>query len=475
MSHGNNKKKRPARAAATRTAARPKQTPQPAPRKPARAAPPPAAAAAPVAVPVAAPKRAEVPFIARAEVPFVAKTDVPSISPAKADVPSISPAKVEAPSIIPATPATPAITPPEGASPAFSLPADRASTTVEQVEAQIAELESRLDRMIRQSEHRGSASNAREAAESAVRAVADRLATTAPIERPGGDDGNVRDAARDLLSGDYYLRQWGRLGMRNRSEEVDDFGLDHKYEARWRPLFDLLYQRYFRGETVGADNIPADGRCIVVANHSGTLPYDGVMLKTAVRLAHPAKRELRWLAEDFIFYLPFLGAFMNRIGAVRACQENAERLLRKGCLVGVFPEGVKGIGKLYRDRYKLQRFGRGGFVRLCLRTQTPIVPCAIIGAEEASPMLARVEYMAKALGVPYVPVTPTFPALGAFGLVPAPTKWRIEFGEPLSFDGYGPEAADDSLLVGRLAERVRATIQSMLDRALSKRQSVWFG
>ena len=119
------------------------------------------------------------------------------------------------------------------------------------------------------------------------------------------------------------------------------------------------------------------------------------MLKTAIRHAHPAKRELRWLAEDFIFYLPFLGAFMNRIGAVRACQENAERLLKQERLVGVFPEGVKGIGKLFRDRYKLQRFGRGGFIRLCLRTRTPIVPCAVIGAEEANPMLYRLEYLAK--------------------------------------------------------------------------------
>jgi 1-acyl-sn-glycerol-3-phosphate acyltransferase len=199
------------------------------------------------------------------------------------------------------------------------------------------------------------------------------------------------------------------------------------------------------------------------------------MLKTAIRHAHPTQREMRWLAEDFIFYLPFVGAFMNRIGAVRACQENAERLLKQERLITVFPEGIKGIGKLFRERYKLQRFGRGGFIRLCLRTETPIVPCAVIGAEESAPMLFRLEHLANLLGVPYLPVTPTFPALGPLGLVPAPTKWRIELGEPIRFDGYGPEAADDSLLVGRLTEKVRATIQAMLDRGLSERQSVWFG
>ena len=133
------------------------------------------------------------------------------------------------------------------------------------------------------------------------------------------------------------------------------------------------------------------------------------------------------------------------------------------------------IGKLYRDRYRLQRFGRGGFIRLCLRTRTPLVPCAIVGAEEANPMLYRFEYMTKTLGIPYFPITPTFPALGPLGLMPAPTKWRIRFGEPLTWSNYGPEAADDEILVGRLSERVRASIQSMLDRMLAERRSVWLG
>jgi 1-acyl-sn-glycerol-3-phosphate acyltransferase len=345
----------------------------------------------------------------------------------------------------------------------------------EDVEAEIRALEARLDGMIRRasSTDEEPPASIREQVGFAAREVVERLA--APLERPGNEDGSVVEAARELLSSDYYLRQWGRLGMRSRSEEVDEFGLDPTYEARLRPFAEFLYKRYFRIETQGVENIPEDGRCIVVANHSGTLPLDGLMLNTAVRLEHPSGRELRWLAEDFIFYLPFVGAFMNRVGAVRACQENAERLLKRGSLVAVFPEGVKGIKKLYRERYRLQRFGRGGFIRLCLRTATPLVPTAIIGAEEASPMLYRVEYLSKALGLPYIPVTPTFPLLGPLGLLPAPSKWRIAFGEPLNFDGYGPEAADDHVLVGRLADRVRSSIQGLIDGGLRERKSVWFG
>ena len=269
--------------------------------------------------------------------------------------------------------------------------------------------------------------------------------------------------------------------------EPDDFGYDPEYDARVRPFFDFLYERYFRVECHGIANVPSDGRCMLVANHSGTLPFDGPMLKTAIAHAHPARRELRWLAEDFVFHFPFLGTFETRIGAVRACQENAERVLEKEALLAVFPEGTKGIGKLFKDRYKLQRFGRGGFVRLALRTETPIVPVAIVGAEETNPMLARLESIGKPLGVPYVPVTPTFPLLGPLGLLPAPTKWTIVFGEPVELGGTGgatppvgeegrsPSLEDNELLVARVAERVRSSIQHMLDATLRARKSVLFG
>jgi 1-acyl-sn-glycerol-3-phosphate acyltransferase len=356
--------------------------------------------------------------------------------------------------------------------PPSSLPQ---ASSGQDVEAQIRALEERLDGMIRRaSGSRGEepSPRLRDQVEDAARTVVDRLAT--PLDAIS-EQGAVTETVRELLTSDYYLKQWGRIGMRHRSEEVDEFGLDPAYERRIRPLLELLYRRYFRVETRGVDNVPAEGRCLIVANHSGTLPLDGAMLRTAVRIEHARERELRWLAEDFVFYLPFVGALMNRIGAVRACQENAERLLRKEALVAVFPEGVKGIGKLFRDRYRLQRFGRGGFIRLCLRTQTPIVPCAVIGAEESNPMLYRIEYLSKAVGLPYLPVTPTFPWLGPLGLMPAPTKWRIRFGEAIRFEGYGPEAADDHVLVGRLAERVRTTIQNMLDEGVRARRSIWLG
>jgi 1-acyl-sn-glycerol-3-phosphate acyltransferase len=285
------------------------------------------------------------------------------------------------------------------------------------------------------------------------------------------------DLAREALSTDVPPRRRDA----DESGEVDDFGYDPSYDARVRPLFDFLYDRYFRVECRGVANVPNEGRCMLVANHSGTIPLDGPMLKMAVLREHPAGRppgagrDVRWLAEDFVFHFPFLGSFETRIGAVRACQENAERLLRQETLLAVFPEGVKGIGKLFRDRYKLQRFGRGGFVRLALRTQTPIVPVAIVGGEETNPMLLRLESIAKPFGIPYVPVTPTFPLFGPLGLLPAPTKWKIVFGEPISVVDQGAESEDDELLVARLAERVRAAIQSMLDAAVRERKSVLFG
>lgn len=352
------------------------------------------------------------------------------------------------------------------------------------VKDQIRELEERLDKMIDQASQRSlpaSDDDDDDAEFEARRTIpVPRASQAGPpssrtLQALQAEGSAVFDTARELLSTDYYLRHWGKLGMRGRSEEVDDFGYDPVYEERLRPFFNFLYSTYFRVETEGLENVPSEGRCLLVANHSGTLPYDGVMLKTAVKREHPSKRDVRWLAEDFIFHFPFLGSFTNRVGAVRACQENAERLLKQDALVAVFPEGVKGIGKLFKERYRLQRFGRGGFIKLCLRTKTPIVPVAIIGAEETNPMLFRIEAFSRALGLPYIPVTPTFPMLGPLGLAPAPTKWKIVFGDLISLGEHGPEAADDDILVGRLAERVRASVQAMVDKAIGARRSVFFG
>ena len=334
------------------------------------------------------------------------------------------------------------------------------------VEDQIRALEARLDGLIQ---------GASRVDNAVPLAVAPATALEVELDRePPTAEAIAVESAAELAGSDYYVQKWGRKGLRSRAEEVDEFGLDHSFDAKLRPVLDFIYRRYFRIQTEGIHNVPNEGRAVVVGNHSGSIPIDGLMLRTALRTDHPASRDLRWLAEDFLFYLPFAGVFMNRAGAVRACQENAERLLSRDNLIAVFPEGVQGIRKLFRDRYRLQRFGRGGYIRLCLRTRAPLIPCAIIGGEEASPLLYRFDALADLLRIPYLPVTPTFPALGALGLVPAPTKWRIKFGEPITFDNYGPEAADDDLLVGRLSERVRTTIQSMLENGLQKRRSVWF-
>jgi len=335
------------------------------------------------------------------------------------------------------------------------------------VAARIRELEERLDRMI------GEHARGRDPEDEASLAARSQARLTRS-SRPPGPDGML-EGARELLSSDFYVRKWGRLGLRNRSEEIDEFGYDPEFERRVLPLFDFLYERYFRVEVYGVDRVPDVGRCLLVANHSGTLPFDGVMLRRAVHREHAQHREVRWLAEDGIFHFPFLGTFSNRVGAVRACQENAERLLEQNALVAVFPEGVKGIGKLFKERYRLQRFGRGGFIKLGLRTRAPVVPVAIVGGEEANPMLLRIDYLTRALGIPYLPVTPTFPWLGPLGLLPAPTKWKIFFGDPIDLQGYGAESVDDELLVGRLTEQVRSEIQRTLDRALGDRRSVWFG
>jgi 1-acyl-sn-glycerol-3-phosphate acyltransferase len=337
------------------------------------------------------------------------------------------------------------------------------------VQAQIRALEARLDGLIRQrdvSDH-----SEPEAPDVEAEPVSERRGSLAkaPSSPP-----LVVEAPRPPAEV-FISRKWGRSGLRSRSEEFDDFGLDPGFEQRVRPVVEFLYRSYFRTSVEGIDNVPNEGRCIVVANHSGALPLDGLMLRAALRIEHPQKRDLRWLAEDFVYYLPFAGVFMNRVGAVRACPENAERLLEKESLVGVFPEGVHGIKKLFQERYRLQRFGRGGYIRLCLRMRAPIVPCAIIGAEESSPLLYRLEGLTELLGLPYFPITPTFPFLGPAGLLPAPTKWRMRFGEPINLDNYGPEAADDHVLVGRLSERVRSAIQAMLDSGLRERRSVWFG
>jgi 1-acyl-sn-glycerol-3-phosphate acyltransferase len=193
-----------------------------------------------------------------------------------------------------------------------------------------------------------------------------------------------------------------------------------------------------------------------------------MMLSVALNDQHPERRHLRLLGADLVFRVPFMSELARKSGATVACNPDAERLMSAGELVGVFPEGFKGIGKRFSDRYKLQRFGRGGFVSAALRTGTPIVPVAIVGAEEIYPILADFKPLARLLGMPYFPITPTFPWLGPLGLVPLPSKWLIQFCPPIP-TAHLVDAADDPMIVYNLADQVRETIQATLHSLLEKR------
>ncbi len=267
-----------------------------------------------------------------------------------------------------------------------------------------------------------------------------------------------------------------KLLTSRKTRVIDDFGLDRDFLEPLLPFARFIHDHYFRVESTGLEHIPPSGRCLLVANHSGTLPYDAAMVFAAVRFNHPAERIVRALVEDFVYHLPYLGMFMSRVGAVRACQENALRLLENDELALVFPEGVKGIGKLYSKRYRLQRFGRGGAVRLAASSQAPIVPVSIVGAEESMPLLSKVSWLARPLGLPYIPITPTLPWLGPLGLIPLPTRWFIDFGEPLDLSRYDPDALlHDRVLINRLNEDLRHRIQHLVDARLASRRSVFRG
>ncbi|MDQ3940941.1 MAG: acyltransferase family protein [Actinomycetota bacterium] len=256
---------------------------------------------------------------------------------------------------------------------------------------------------------------------------------------------------------------------------VDEFGYDEQLAREvLLPLVRPLYENYFRVKTLGIDRIPATGPAILVGNHSGTVAIDAVMVQYAVATEHPQKRVVRNIAADLVFQLPFVGPLARKTGNAVATDEDAYELLRRDQLVGIYPEGYKGVGKGWRERYKLQRFGRGGFMEVALRTRVPIIPVAIVGAEETYPMIADAKFIARTFGFPYFPITPTFPLLGPLGLIPYPSKWIIEFGDPIPTDDYPEDAAEDAMLVFDLADRIRDTIQQMLYRNLNRRKGVFF-
>ncbi|MFM8320697.1 MAG: 1-acyl-sn-glycerol-3-phosphate acyltransferase [Chloroflexota bacterium] len=269
-----------------------------------------------------------------------------------------------------------------------------------------------------------------------------------------------KDMLKRRLSGEY---------------ETDEWGYDPEVLQLMLPFMNFMYKVYWRAEVTGVENIPEAGRALLVCNHSGQLPWDGAMVGTAVMNEHPAQRLVRTLYATWFPTLPFLSALFTKLGQVLANEENGVRLLEQDELVAVFPEGYKGVGKLFKERYRLARFGRGGFVRMALKTGAPMIPVSVVGAEETYISLTKLDFMAKAISFPYFPISPTFPWLGLLGFVPLPTKWYIDFGEPIATDTYGPGAANNLMLVSQLTDQTRNIVQNMIYSRLSQRKSIFLG
>ena len=306
-----------------------------------------------------------------------------------------------------------------------------------------------------------------------------RTASGKPCQNRAGDDGYCGvhrraapepqtewDPLEDILA---FLRR--RL---TGDYEVDEFGFDPELtEEVLAPLARVLHEKWWRVDWIGMENVPADGPALLVSNHAGTVPWDAVVMKFGVLDHHPSHRHVRLLAADLAFTMPFIGALARKSGNTLAAAEDAYRLLDEGELLGVFPEGYKGVGKPFSERYKLQRFGRGGFIELALRARCPIIPVSIVGSEEIYPMIHNAKTLARIGGFPYFPVTPFFPWLGPLGLIPLPSKWIIEFGEPIDTSDLDDDAWQDPLTVFELTDRVRDEIQQTLRRNLGLRRSVF--
>ncbi len=321
------------------------------------------------------------------------------------------------------------------------------------------------------------------------RSAADRLvADTVPVRKARATFGEVATKRTSPASTDQSPRYGATAGVVGEiaamtsficrrlmgDYTVDEFGYDAAFaEQVVLPVLRPLFNAWFRVEVVGMDNIPVDGPALIVANHAGVLPLDALMTSVAVHDHHPARRALRILAADLVFMLPMLGPTARKAGHTLACAQDAHRLLTNGELAAVFPEGYKGLGKCFGDWYRLARFGRGGFASAALRAGAPIIPCAIVGSEEIYPMVANAGPLARLLGLPYFPITPTFPLAGPLGLVPLPSKWSIEFGTPITTSSC-PDV-EDPMVVFDLADHVRQTISCLLRQRLAARNNVFTG
>jgi 1-acyl-sn-glycerol-3-phosphate acyltransferase len=291
--------------------------------------------------------------------------------------------------------------------------------------------------------------------------IEERLPLPTPLETAPVPAEETAAAPRGFMNA---LRGLGRavqtgIGWAAPGASVDAWGKDHELSRSLRPVAELLFERYWRVQTSGFELLPA-GPCLLVANHAGALPLDGPVLHHALRRQRPELREARWLLEDQVFFAPFVGTLVNRLGAVRASPENALRLLAEQRPLIVFPEGIHGLSKPFSARYQLQRFGRGGYVKIAARAGVPIVPVAIVGGEESMPLLARLP--APRLGVPYLPLT----------LPPLPARWEIQVGPPIHLNA-AQAAEHDPVWVEQVNDQVRTQLQGMLQHLVAQRPSVF--
>jgi len=309
-----------------------------------------------------------------------------------------------------------------------------------------------------------------------ARRTAPKLALTGLVELAAGlkrlTGRDVIDLGRMLEIAVFVQRQ-RELASRGTEAFIDDFGFDREWTESLLPIFRWLFHSYWRIDTTGIANVPGAGRALLVSNHAGVLPWDGAMIKTAILELHPRPRHARALVAQYFFGLPTLSWFLRRTGQTVGHPDDSIRLLERDELVLVFPEGVKGTGKRWSERYRLQRFGRGGFVQVAIRTRSPIVPISVVGWEELYPMLGNLEPLAKLTGAPFFPITPFFPLLGPLGMVPLPSRWRIQFHEPIRTDELDPEQADDQNLVMTISDQVRDTIQRGIYENLKLRRGTF--
>jgi 1-acyl-sn-glycerol-3-phosphate acyltransferase len=304
------------------------------------------------------------------------------------------------------------------------------------------------------------------------RAAADEERDELALELRGGPEEGAPLPApapdlRDLLPGlepERRVTDWGR------SERLEGL-LD-------KTFYEFFYRLWFRVSVEGVENVPSQGGALLVSNHAGALPPDAPMIAKAIKEEHPRPRPLHLTIEHFFAGYPGFAMLLPKLGGVPAHPANVHRLLYdEGQLVLVFPEGRKGTEKLFKDRYRLRRFGRGGFVAAAMRARAPIVPVAVVGAEEAAPVFAQVGLLRRLTGLIYFPITPTFPHLGPLGMLGyLPAKFRIRFLPPIPTDDLGTdEPWEDKALVQAVAHEVRAAIQENLHEMLAERESVWLG